>query len=292
MAEMAVRLSAVILTLLDNSPAILRLPGPDDLVADILPSGPFDPEKHTNLEAGLRHWVVDKTGLSLGHCDQLFATGNRILDIGYLAISKDHPDEIRGKGFSKANWKNWYAFLPWEDWRQGRPAILDEIIMPALNNWANNEGAYTTSLEGTNSSTLISQAFGTSQDDWIPSRVIERFDLMVEAGLLEESVRSGQVSKRTTNELLGSAMPTNNRRMIAAAMAKMREKLNVQPTMFELMDNEFSLTRLQQTVESVSGQLLHKQNYRRVIEQAKIVEQTGESVRETGGRPAALYRKR
>jgi len=45
-------------------------------------------------------------------------------------------------------------------------------------------------------------------------------------------------------------------------------------------------------VEALAGQELHKQNFRRLVETAGLVERTGRVRRETGGRPAALYRFR
>jgi hypothetical protein len=61
---------------------------------------------------------------------------------------------------------------------------------------------------------------------------------------------------------------------------------------FELMPREFTLTELQRTVEAVSGRHLHKQNFRRLVESAALVEATGELSTATGGRPAALFRFR
>jgi hypothetical protein len=59
---------------------------------------------------------------------------------------------------------------------------------------------------------------------------------------------------------------------------------------FELMPAAFTLLQLQRTVEAIVGRLLHKQNFRRMIEQQNLIEDTGESTTETGGRPAKLFR--
>ena len=45
-------------------------------------------------------------------------------------------------------------------------------------------------------------------------------------------------------------------------------------------------------MEALAGRLLHKQNFRRLIEQQDLVEETGEVATETGGRPAKLFRFR
>ena len=64
------------------------------------------------------------------------------------------------------------------------------------------------------------------------------------------------------------------------------------PVVFEVLPETFSLSRLQQVVEAFAGQVLHKQNFRRLVASANLVEPTGESDQRTGGRPAELYRFR
>jgi hypothetical protein len=58
------------------------------------------------------------------------------------------------------------------------------------------------------------------------------------------------------------------------------------------MPETFTLLQLQRCVEALGGRLLHKQNFRRLIEQQQLVEETGELSQETGGRPAKLFRFR
>ena len=36
---------------------------------------------------------------------------------------------------SGARWRAWYGYFPWEDWRMGRPPLLDEAILPRLERW-------------------------------------------------------------------------------------------------------------------------------------------------------------
>ena len=45
-------------------------------------------------------------------------------------------------------------------------------------------------------------------------------------------------------------------------------------------------------MEALAGRRLHKQNFRRLIEQQALVEETGGVATETGGRPAKLFRFR
>ena len=58
------------------------------------------------------------------------------------------------------------------------------------------------------------------------------------------------------------------------------------------MPAEFTLGRLQTVVEAIAGQAVHKQNFRRLVTQQDLVEPTGGTDSETGGRPARLYRFR
>ena len=58
------------------------------------------------------------------------------------------------------------------------------------------------------------------------------------------------------------------------------------------MPPAFTLLQLQRAVEALAGRLLHKQNFRRLIDQQDLVEETGEVATETGGRPAKLFRFR
>ena len=79
---------------------------------------------------------------------------------------------------------------------------------------------------------------------------------------------------------------------MTSVAARLRAKLKYRPVVFELMPAEFTLTKLQHTVEAISGRVLHKQNFRRLVEGTALVEPTGETSTTTGGRPAALFRFR
>ena len=91
---------------------------------------------------------------------------------------------------------------------------------------------------------------------------------------------------------VGRAMRHDHRRIVATAIARLRGKIKYRPVIFELMPPEFTLTDLQATVEAISGRHLHKQNFRRLVEGAELVEPTGMMSAATGGRPAALFRFR
>jgi hypothetical protein len=87
-------------------------------------------------------------------------------------------------------------------------------------------------------------------------------------------------------------MRFDHRRILATAISRLRAKLKYRPVVFELMPETFTLTELQHTVEAISGRHLHKQNFRRLVEQGRLVEPAGGASVSTGGRPAALYRFR
>jgi hypothetical protein len=87
-------------------------------------------------------------------------------------------------------------------------------------------------------------------------------------------------------------MRFDHRRILATAIARLRAKLKYRPVVFELLPPEFTLTELQRTVEAISGRHLHKQNFRRLVEAGALVEPTGVTSTQTGGRPAALFRFR
>jgi hypothetical protein len=137
-------------------------------------------------------------------------------------------------------------------------------------------------------------AFGLEGAAWDEEKVLERYELLYEAGLVEEARRDGRASALVRPPLpaLGEPMRFDHRRILATAIARLRGKLKYRPVIFELMAPEFTLTELQRTVEAISGHRLHKQNFRRLVETAALVEPTGDMSTATGGRPAALFRFR
>ena len=72
----------------------------------------------------------------------------------------------------------------------------------------------------------------------------------------------------------------------------MRGKLAYRPVVFELLPGEFTLLQLQRVVEALSGAKLHKQNFRRLVTAADLVEPIGRTSRIGKGRPAELFRFR
>src|SRR5205823_8858603 len=118
-----------------------------------------------------------------------------------------------------------------------------------------------------------------------------------EAGLVAEAARDvgrPMPGPAPAGDRLGTgvAMALDHRRILATALGRLRGKIKYRPVVFELMLPSFTLLQLQRTVEALSGVRLHKQNFRRLVEQQGLVEETGENSAATGGRPAALVRFR
>jgi hypothetical protein len=128
---------------------------------------------------------------------------------------------------------------------------------------------------------------------WNEELVLERYELLYEAGLIQESWRDlGRPAQPGDGLVFGVPMAADHRRVLATAIGRLRGKIKYRPVVFELMPPSFTLLQLQRTVEALSGVRLHKQNFRRLVEHQGLVEETGGISGETGGRPARLVRFR
>jgi hypothetical protein len=293
-------LNAAIVTVRDGQPHILvARPGTAGPGAwDALPFGPFAPRAHRTLEIGLREWVKRQTGLELGYAEQLYTFGDRgrhaetdgthMLSVGYLALSRGAGEELMG-----AHWSPWYAYFPWEDWRHGKPEILTKEIEPRLKQWASRQPSPNEPARALRRPERLRISFGIG-GEWDEEKVLERYELLYETGLVPEAKRDGRFAAEQWTNLpeLGRPMAFDHRRILATALGRLRGKLKYRPVVFELLPPEFTLYDLQKTVEAISGTLLHKQNFRRLVEQGGLVETTGNVSTATGGRPARLYRFR
>ncbi|MGB2931765.1 MAG: NAD regulator [Methyloceanibacter sp.] len=295
-------LNAAIVSVREQQPQILVVSpgtvGCGDF--DSMPFGPFSPRAHRTLEIGLRAWVKQQTGLELGYVEQLYTFGDRgrhaepgdtashILSVGYLALTRSADEELLG-----SRWSPWYAYFPWEDWRQGKPEILGSEIEPRLKAWAERTPSSSEPMRPLRRAERLRVCFGIGAG-FDEERVLERYELLYEAGLVTEAARDGRTSARQWDNLpeLGRPMAFDHRRILATAMGRLRGKLKYRPLVFELLPPEFTLLDLQKTVEAISGTLLHKQNFRRLVEKGRLVEPTGNVSTKTGGRPAKLYRFR
>ena len=296
-------LTAAIVAVEGDEPMILTAgdAGRSDALTG-LPFGPFDPVAHRTFEIGLRAWVEAQTGLSVGYVEQLYTFGDRgrhalvgdtgphVVSIGYLALTR-LPEDVAALRASGARFEPWYRFFPWEDWRDSRPEAF--VVLPLLQKWAKQPESAGPRLALSRNERLR-LCFGVGGSPWDEEKVLDRYEVLYEAGLIEEAHRDGRETALARGKLpsLGEPMRFDHRRILATAIARLRAKLKYRPVIFELMPADFTLTELQRTVEAISGRHLHKQNFRRLVETASLVEPTGEISTTTGGRPAARFRFR
>jgi hypothetical protein len=260
---------------------------------DYLPSGSLDSIADRTLELGLRRWVREQTGLDLGYIEQLYTFGDRdrdadghrrLLSIAYLALARQV--EVFGPG--SPAWRPIYAYLPWEDWRSGRPGIIDDFIATGLMGWVT---AGSSSTVQSARRERVDIAFGLGAMTWDPNRVLARYELLYDARLVAEA-RASAEDERQLPTATGRPMSLDHRRIVAASLERLRGKLSYRPVVFELLPEAFTLLSLQRIVEALSGMVLHKSNFRRLVEQAQLVERTGELDAPPRGRPAELFRFR
>ena len=223
-------LTAAIVAVEDGEPAILVAgDGEAGEPRAGLPFGPFDPLAHRTFEIGLRAWVEAQTGLRVGYVEQLYTFGDRgrhagpadeahMVSVGYLALTR-MPETAAVSKKAGAGFEPWYRFFPWEDWREKRPAILETII-PLLNEWtAPPHGELGRALGWRERLRLC---FGTGGVPWDEEKVLDRYEMLYEAGLIEEAKRDGREAalkragcRRWANRALRSSPHSGDRHRAA-----------------------------------------------------------------------------
>jgi hypothetical protein len=299
--SVVIGLSAVVVAIRDGEAVVLTVrPRAQELPG--LPFGPFDPAGHRTFELALRAFVTEQTRFDLGYVEQLYTFGDkgrdapladmgeasagsaaRVISVGYLALA---PAALESHT-PDSQWQPWSRFFPWEDWRDGRPAALGPIEQ-ALRRWA---------AEDAQRLSRIRLLFALDGAPWNEERVLDRYELLYEAGLAAEAARDrGErplpEHAEALRAALGEPMISDHRRILATALSRLRGKLKYRPVVFELMPEAFTLSTLQRGVEAIIGAPLHKQNFRRALERAELVQGLGRLETDTGGRPAELFRFR
>ena len=192
--QVVIGLSAVVVAIRDGEAAVLTVrprdqTGGGDLTG--LPFGPFDPDGHRTFELALRAFVTEQTRFNLGYVEQLYTFGDRgrdapladlggdvaarVISVGYLALAPAAVDTH----FAGSEWRPWSRIFPWEDWRAGRPHAFD-AVEAALRVWAGND------LQKLARARLL---FALDAAPWNEERVLERYELLYEAGLVQEAAR-------------------------------------------------------------------------------------------------------
>jgi hypothetical protein len=286
-AGLAVDLVAVLAAVTDGEPQVMTIRG-----GSALPSGPFELDDRS-LQSGLRAWVERQTGHPLGYVEQLYTFADRdrvgeggirrVISISYLGLTR----EERARSNSDAGWHNWYEYFPWEDRRIQKPAFVDKTMIPRLRAWAKAADDPAKRRERTE---RLMVSYGLDGSPWNEELILQRYELAYEAGVIEEAVRPGTGQKAAL--VPGRAMIGDHRRILATGVARLRAKIKYRPVVFELMPPTFTLLQLQRAVEALAGHLVHKPNFRRLIEQQELVEETGATASDAPGRPAKLYRFR
>ncbi len=190
---LVIGLSAVVVAIKDGEAVALTVrqrgltSGPTGL-----PFGPFDPDGHRTFELALRAFVTEQTRFDLGCVEQLYTFGDRgrdapladlgdggaaaqVISVGYLALAPAAVDTH----FAGSEWRPWSRIFPWEDWRAGRPPALD-VIETALRGWAGKD------VQKLARARLL---FALDGAPWNEERVLERYELLYEAGLVSEAAR-------------------------------------------------------------------------------------------------------
>jgi hypothetical protein len=329
-ASLSIGLCAAIIAASETEPRVLtvRFGASGMSPAEALPSGPLEAE-HRTLEIGLRAWVERQTKQRLGYVEQLYTFGDRdramgggagdgslalpALVVAYLALAREarpapgeaklRPTPPASASLSReveptdAEWRSWYRYFPWEDWRHNKPPLIGSLEA-RLAEWASAAGG---DPERRLREERLGLAFGRHGASWNEELVLERYELLYEAGLVAEAARdlgreAASGEQRTPGGAqglaTGVAMASDHRRILATAIGRLRGKIKYRPVVFELMMPAFTLLQLQRTVEALAGVRLHKQNFRRLVEQQGLVEETGAMSAQTGGRPARLVRFR
>ena len=287
----AADLIAVLVAVTSGEPRVLTI---QDQRA--LPSGPFE-LAHRSLQSGLRAWVERQTQLPLGYVEQLYTFADRdragaaaqhAISISYLGLTREQP----AFGAHQAKWRCWYDYFPWEDHRAGPPPLIRDTLQPGLKAWVSTASDRAMQRARRQRAAML---FGFEEHDWNEELVLQRYELLYEARLIPEALGGNASTSKpasATSDLLGQSMILDHRRILATAIARLRAKIKYHPVVFELLPDTFTLLQLQRCVEALAGRQVHKPNFRRLIEQQELVEETGETSQDTGGRPAKLFRFR
>ena len=293
-SEVSAELLAVVVAMVDGQPCVLTLGEPARL-----PAGPLMPGQHS-LQAATRAWVEDQTGRALGYLEQLYTfvdldrergAGQR-LSVSYLGLTTPTSEAVAEDGPAVpvvpaqagiGSWSRLYSLLPWEDLRTG--GGLPAAIKTGLRSWAEAHPERSDARRQRCATT-----FGLDGAGWQPDLVLQRYELLYEAGLVLESSAGWRLPRAELAP--GQRMLGDHRRVLATGLARLRSKIQYRPVVFELLPAQFTLRQLQDCVEALAGTAVHTQNFRRLVEQQQLVEETGGVDASTGGRPARLYRFR
>src|SRR6202043_4264636 len=103
-----------------------------------------------------------------------------------------------------------------EDWRTARPEIIERDIFPELTRWA-AESEQPDTTRALSRKDRVRLYFGTEGAQWDEERVLDRYELLYEAGLIDEARRDGRPAALARKSLprLGGSMRFDHPRVLA-----------------------------------------------------------------------------
>jgi len=204
--------------------------------------------------AGLRAWA----GLPLGYGRATLyfrrqrpprRSDKRIVSIGYLALQSAEA------AASGVLWSSWYKHLPWEDHRQVFFAA-DRKTYPAAAQGVEGPRRRAHCSKPRARRAHRHRPFRPRRGWWNEEWVLQRYELLWESGLVEESPHFRSADKLP---LLGQSLAHDHRRILATAIARLRAKIKYRPVVFELMPDSFNAAAIaRETVEALAGVKLHQ----------------------------------
>src|SRR5262245_48790103 len=216
----AVELTAVLVAVSSGDPQVMTIQG-----GGALPSGPFE-HQHRSLQTGLRTWVEQQTRHRIGYVEQLYTfadrdrmmeeAGQRVISISYLGLTRE--------GTAESGWHSWYEYFPWEDHRGGRPSLIDAVIVPELRDWTACGAAGGLERDRRQRADVT---FGIEGSPWNEELVLQRYELLYEAGLVPEALRHRSSPK--AHRCAGRPMTLDHRRILATGIARLRAKIKYRP---------------------------------------------------------------
>ncbi|MFT8655249.1 MAG: hypothetical protein ABF785_01000 [Acetobacter papayae] len=259
----------------------------------ILPSGPLMPGQ-LSLQKSLREWVRQQTGIQPGHTEQLYTfadthlgDGHRRVRISYMTCLPPTTERLEGdhrphtaalldiEAQPADPLVSFYTYFPWEDRRNPAHAALIAPLLEGLKRWAAQDPARQQRCAIT---------FGLAGHAWNDELALSRYELLWEVGLIPESCTQAEPAQVT-----GLSMQHDYRHVLATALSRIRAKIRYTSIVFDLLPRYFTLLHLQQAMEALAGRPMHKQNFRRLVLQQGLLEETEQMDFSGPGRPARLY---
>ena len=241
-APVEIGLNAAIVAVVDNEPVVLvvRQEADGSGATDSLPFGPFSPVQHRTFESGLRAWVrrADRPRARLCRA-ALHVRRSRTARRARRRRTAHRVDRLSGAD-AKPSHRSSCSTAPGaagtiiSRGRTGataRPELLDKEIEPRLKEWAERPARDPTPVRPVEAGATVRICFGLDGAAWDEEKVLDRYELLYEAGLVDEARRDGREAALawTTAPRLGAPMRFDHRRILATAIGRVRAKIKYRP---------------------------------------------------------------